>query len=55
MTGHVVQVDDDFTGLVQEIAPHGVRVYLNDAPLTHPEFVKLLDEAQAAKVRRKTP
>ncbi|RZV37518.1 MAG: cyclomaltodextrin glucanotransferase [Chromatiales bacterium] len=55
VTGHIVQVDDDFTGLVQEIAPHGVRVYLNDAPLTHPEFVKLLDEAQAAKVRRKTP
>ncbi len=55
VTGHIVQVDDDFTGLVQEIAPHGVRVYLNDAPLTHTEFVKLLDEAQAAKVRRKTP
>ena len=55
VTGHVVQVDDGFTGLVEEIAPHGVRVYLNDAPLTHPGFVALLDEAEAAKARRKTP
>lgn len=55
VTGHVVQVDDDFAGLVEEIAPHSVRVYLNDAPITHPDFVELLDEAQASKGRRRTP
>ena len=55
VTGHVVQVDENFTGLAEDIAPHGVRVYLNDAPLTHPGFVELLDEAQAAKARRKMP
>ena len=55
VTGQIVQVDDDFAGLAEEIAPHGVRVYLNDAPITHPGFMELLDEAQAAKVRRKTP
>ena len=55
VTGHVVEVDEDFAGLAEEIAPHGVRVYLTDAPITHPDFVSLLDEAQAAKVRRKMP
>ncbi len=55
VTGHVVQVDEDFTGLAEEVAPHSVRVYLNDEPLAHPEFVKLLDEAQAAKARRTMP
>ena len=55
VTGHVVQVDDDFTGQVEEIAPHGVRVYLNEMPIIHPAFVELLDAAQAARVRRKTP
>jgi cyclomaltodextrin glucanotransferase len=55
VTGHVVMVDDDFAGLTQEIAPHGVRVYLSDAPITHPDFVGLLDAAQAAKARRTMP
>ena len=55
VTGHVVQVDDDFAGLAEEIAPHSVRVYFSDAPITHPGFTELLDEAQAAKARRKTP
>lgn len=55
VTGHVVQVDADFAGMAEDIAPHGVRVYLNDTPITQPDFVKLLDEAQAAKARRKTP
>lgn len=55
VTGHVVQVDEDFAGLAEEIAPHSVRVYLSDAPITHPEFVKLLDEAQAATTRRTMP
>lgn len=55
VTGHAVQVDQDFAGLAEEIAAHGVRVYLNDAPITDPEFAALLDEAQAAKARRTTP
>jgi cyclomaltodextrin glucanotransferase len=55
VTGHEVQVDDDFAGLEVEVAPHGVRVYLSDAPVTHPEFIELLDAAQAARVRRTTP
>jgi len=55
VTGHVVQVDEDFTGLAEEVAPHGVRVYLSDAPVSHPHFVELLNEAQAAKARRTTP
>jgi len=55
VTGHIVQVDDDFAGLAEEIAPHSVRVYLSDAPITRPGFMELLDEAQAAKARRKTP
>lgn len=55
VTGHVLEVDENFTGLKEEIAPHGVRVYLNDAPITHPDFVELLDAAQAAKARRRTP
>ncbi len=55
VTGHVVQVDEDFAGLAVEIAPHSVRVYLSDAAITQPEFVKLLDEAQAATTRRTMP
>lgn len=55
VTGHVIQVDEGFAGLAEEIAPHSVRVYLNDAPITNYKFVELLDEAQAAKVRRRTP
>ena len=55
VTGHAVQVDEDFAGLAGEIAPHGVRVYLNDAPVTDPQFTALLDRAQAARVRRTTP
>lgn len=55
VTGHVVEVDEDFAGLVEDVAPHGVRVYLNNAPITHPGFLELLDEAQAAKARRKRP
>jgi len=55
VTGHVVQVDDDFAGLAEMVEPHGVRVYLSDAPITHPRFIELLEEAQAAKARRKTP
>ena len=55
VTGHVVQVDEDFAGLAEEIAPHSVRVYLSDAPVTDPEFVGLLNEAQAVTVRRTKP
>jgi cyclomaltodextrin glucanotransferase len=55
VTGHVVQVDEDFAGLAEEIEPHSVRVYLSDAPFTDPRFVELLDEAQAAKARRTRP
>jgi cyclomaltodextrin glucanotransferase len=55
VTGHVVEVDDNFTELVAEVAPHGVRVYLSDAPVTHPGFIELLDAAQAAKARRTRP
>jgi cyclomaltodextrin glucanotransferase len=55
VTGDAVQVDEDFAGFEEEIAPHSVRVYLSDAPITHPEFVKVLNEAQAATVRRTTP
>ena len=55
VTGHVVEVDEQFPGLAESVAPHGVRVFLNDRPITHPAFLKLLDDAQAAKARRKTP
>ena len=55
VTGHVVEVDEDFAGLVEEIAPHSVRVYLSDEPITNPGFLELLDDAQAAKARRKRP
>lgn len=55
VTGHAVDVDDEFAGLVEDIAPHGVRVYLNEAPLTDAEFIVLLENAQAAKARRKMP
>ena len=55
VTGHVVEVDDDFVGLAAEIAPHGLRVYLSDAPISHPGFVTLLDKAQAATARRTNP
>jgi hypothetical protein len=50
-----VHVDEDFAGLAEEIAPHSVRVYLSDAPVTDPDFLALLDEAQAAKARRTMP
>jgi cyclomaltodextrin glucanotransferase len=55
VTGHVVQVDDSFAGLVEELAPHSVRVYLSDAPITDSRFLQLLDEAQASTARRTTP
>jgi cyclomaltodextrin glucanotransferase len=55
VTGHAIQVDENFGGLRAEIAPHGVRVYLSDAPLTHPGFVATLAEAQATTGRRKMP
>jgi cyclomaltodextrin glucanotransferase len=55
VTGHAIQVDEGFGGLRAEVAPHGVRVYLSDAPLTHPGFVAMLEEAQATTRRRKTP
>ena len=55
VTGHLVQVDENFTGLAEEIAPHGVRVYLSDAAITDAEFIELLEAAQAAKARRKMP
>lgn len=55
VTGHAIKVDRNVTGLRAEIAPHGVRVYLSDAPLTQPEFVATLEKAQAAKNRRKSP
>ncbi len=54
VTGHEVQVDENFAGLEEDIAPHGVRVYLNDTPITNPEFLALLDRMQA-NARRKTP
>jgi hypothetical protein len=43
VTGHEVQVDEKFTGLEEVVEPHGVRVYLSDAPITHPGFVELLE------------
>ena len=55
VTGHVVEVDENFTGLAEDVAPHGVRVYLNDGPIMHPEFLELLDDAQASKARRRMP
>jgi cyclomaltodextrin glucanotransferase len=55
VTGHAIEVDRNVTGLRAEIAPHGVRVYLSDAPLTQPEFVATLEKAQTAKNRRKNP
>ena len=54
VTGHEVRVDESFAGLEEAIAPHGVRVYLNDAPITHPDFLELLDRMQAS-ARRRTP
>ncbi len=54
VTGHEVRVDEGFAGLEEEIAPHGVRVYLNDAPITHPDFLELLNRMQA-NARRRTP
>ena len=55
VTGHVVQVDESFAGLVEELAPHSVRVYLNDSPITDTRFLELLDETQASTARRTTP
>ena len=54
VTGHEVQVDEDFAGLEEAIAPQGVRVYLNDTPITNAEFLELLDRMQA-NARRKMP
>ncbi len=54
VTGHEVVVDEDFKGLEEEVAPHGVRVYLNDTPITNPRFLELLDRMQA-NARRRTP
>ena len=54
VTGHEIQVDADFAGLEEAIAPHGVRVYLSDAPITNPGFLELLDRMQA-NVRRRMP
>ena len=55
ITGHTIHVDDNFAGLAEEVAPHGVRVYINNDEISDSEFLQLLAEAQAAKVRRKTP
>jgi cyclomaltodextrin glucanotransferase len=55
VTGHVVQVDENFAGLAEELAPHSVRVYLSAAPITDPGFVQLLDEAQKSRLRRTKP
>ena len=55
VTGHVVEVGEDFAGRVEEIAPHSLRIYLNDEPITNPGFLERLDDAQAAKARRKRP
>ena len=54
VTGHEVQVNEDFEGLEEDIAPHGVRVYLSDAPITNAKFLELLDRMQA-NVRRRSP
>ncbi|MDJ0708855.1 MAG: alpha-amylase family glycosyl hydrolase [Woeseiaceae bacterium] len=54
VSGHEVWVNDDFAGLEEEIAPHGVRVYLTDAPITNPEFLQLLDRMQD-NARRRMP
>ncbi|MDJ0750260.1 MAG: alpha-amylase family glycosyl hydrolase [Woeseiaceae bacterium] len=54
VTGHEIQVDEDFAGLEEEIAPNGVRVYLTDAPISDPRFVNLLNRMQA-NARRKMP
>ena len=54
VTGHEVRVDEDFAGLDEEIAPHGVRVYLNDTPITDPRFLKLLNRMQT-NARRRMP
>ena len=52
ITGDVVEITDEDPALVEIVAAHGVRVYLNDQVVSDTELVAELDRLQANARRR---